>query len=176
MDNYAEFLQRLNTAAASLKDRHEALGRVRTVVAKALEENDYGYREWAQRLGQVEKLLASKATPDQTGLQELHTVASNMQSMFRTRSERVGARLAAVDVRIGELDGPIHDLNLSKVRLTTSQRMAEEREKLSRAVQGLAGTAEGADTVVPDVGLRDDLKRAREAVVLAEALLELKES
>ncbi|MEC5181259.1 hypothetical protein [Arthrobacter sp. CG_A4] len=176
MDNYAEFLQRLDTTAASLKDRNEALGRVRVVVAKALEENDYGFRQWAQRLGQVEKLLVGKATPEQAGLRELHAVASNMQSVFRTRSERVGERLAAVDERMGELDGPIHDLNLSKVRLTTSRRVTEEREKLGRAVQDLAGTAEGADAVVPDVGLRDDLKRAREAVVLAEALLELKES
>jgi hypothetical protein len=161
MDNYAEFLQRLDAAAKSLKERHEALGRARAVVAAALKDNDYGYQQWAQRLAQVDKLLAGSA---------------NMHSVFQTRSERVGARLAAVDVRLGELDGPLHDLNLSKVRLTTSRRVAEEREKLSLAVRDLAGTAEGADTVVPDVGLRDDLKRAREAVVLAEALLEVKEN
>lgn len=175
MDNYAEFLHRLDAAAKSLTERREALGRARAVVAAALEHNVYGYRAWTQRLDQVGKLLAGQAATDSAGLQELHAVASNMQSMFRARSERVRSRLAAVDSRIGELDGPLHDLNLNKVRLTTSRRVAKEREKLGSAMQDLAGTAEGADSVVPDVGLHNDLKRAREAVVLAEALLELKE-
>lgn len=174
MDNYAEFLHRLDAAAKRLTERHDALGRARAVVAAVLADNVYGYRAWTERLDQVDKLLAGKAT-DRAGLQELHTVATNMQSMFRTRSDRVRGRLAAVDVRIGELVGPLHDLNLNKVRLTTSRRVAEEREKLGHAVQNLAGTAEGADATVPDEGLRNDLQRAREAVVLAEALLELKE-
>lgn len=175
MDNYADFLQRLDTAAKSLRERHEALGRAREVVAAALEGNDHGYREWTERLEKVETLLAGKTATDLRGLKELHGVAANMQSLFRTRSERVGARLAAVDSRIGELDGPLRELNLGKVRLTTSRRMVEEREKLGRAVQNLAGTTEGADAAVPDVGLSADLRKAREAVALAEALLELKE-
>lgn len=176
MDNYAEFLHRLDAAAGSLKERHEALGRARKVVAAALESNDYGYREWTRRLDRVETLLAGQAATNRSRLQELRAAASSMQSMFRTRSELVGARLAAVDMRISELDGPLRDLNLSKVRLTTSRRVAEERENLGRAMLDLAGTAEGVDAVVPNAGLNDDLKRAREAVVLAEALLELKES
>jgi hypothetical protein len=175
MDNYAEFLHRLDAAAKSLKERREALGRARAVVSAALQDNDRGYQQWTRRLVQVEKLQAGNATGRQAGLQELQTVATNMQSMFRTRCERVGARLTAVDVRIREVDGPLHDLDVSKVRLTTSRRVAEEREKLGQTMQNLAGTTEGADTVVPDAGLRDDLRRAREAVVLAEALLELKE-
>lgn len=175
MDNYAEFLRRLDAAAESLKDRRDALGRARAVVSAALKDNDYGYKEWTQRLAQVEKLQAAQGPAARSGLQELHGVAANMQAVFRTRCQRVGARLTAVDTRIREVEGPLQDLNLSKVRLTTSRRVAEEREKLGRAIQGLAGTAEGVDTVVPDAGLRDDLKKAREAVVLAEALLELKE-
>lgn len=175
MDNYAEFLRRLDAADASLKERHKALGHVRAVAMKALEENDYGYRQWTQRQAEVEKFLEDEKR-NHRGLQDLKAVAANMQSVFRTRSERVGARLAAVDARIAELDGPLHDLKLSRVRLTTSRKVAEEREKLSRAVQNLAGTTEGADATVPNAGLSDDLKRAREAVVLAEALLELKEN
>jgi small-conductance mechanosensitive channel len=173
MDNYAEFLHRLDAAAKSLTERREALGRVRSVVEAAFENNDYGRREWGKRLGKVEELMAARAVPD-TGLQELHGVATNMQAMFRTRADRVGARLAAVDARISELDAPLQDLNLSKVKLTTSRQVAEERERLGQAMQNLAGTTEGANMVVPDAGLNEDLKKAREAVVLAEALLEVK--
>lgn len=171
MDNYAEFLQRLDAAAESLKERHDALGRARELVSAALQDNDCGYQQWTQRLERVEKLKAGNTAAAQASLQEMQTVATNMQAVFRTRCERVGARLTAVDVRIREVGGPLHELNLSKVRLTTSRRVADEREKL-----GQTGTAEVVDAVVSDPGLREDLRRAREAVVLAEALLELKES
>jgi hypothetical protein len=62
---------------------------------------------------------------------------------------------------------------LGKQKLTSSRRVAEERENLSKAMVGLAGTAEGITVATPDGGLQDDLKSAREAVVLAEALLEV---
>ncbi|MGO4230445.1 hypothetical protein AB4Y72_16475 [Arthrobacter sp. YAF34] len=173
MDNYGEFLHRLDAAAKSLTERREALGRARTVVEAAFENNDYGRQEWAKRLDKVEQLMAGRAAPD-AGLQELHSVATNMLAMFQARADRVGARLAAVDMRISELDAPLQDLNLSKVKLTTSRQVAEERERLGQAMQNLAGTTEGANMVVPDAGLNEDLKKAREAVVLAEALLEVK--
>src|SRR5689334_17787032 len=115
MDNYGEFLHRLDAAAKSLTERREALKRARTVVEAAFENNDYGRREWAKRLDKVEQLMAGRAAPD-AKLQELHSVATNMLSMFQTRADRVGARLAAVDMRISELDAPLQDLNLSKVK------------------------------------------------------------
>jgi hypothetical protein len=174
MDNYAEFLQRLNAAADSLKNRQNALVHVRSIVSAALDDNNHGYRQWTERRTRVEGLLGSADMAARPGLGELHAVAVNMESVFGARCERVGARLTTVQSRIGEIDGPLHDLQVSKEKLTSSQKVAEEREKLSRAVQGVAGTAEGVATVTSDAGLRTDLKAAREAVVLAEALLELK--
>lgn len=174
MDNYAEFLQRLNTAEASLKSRQSALGHVRAIVSSALKDNDYGHREWVDRRVQLEDLIGSQGMAGRTGLSDLLAVAINMESVFEGRCVRVGARLTAINNRIAEIDRPLRDLQISKEKLTSSRRVAEERENLSRAVQGLAGTAEGVATVTPDEGLRDDLKAAREAVVLAEALLELK--
>lgn len=73
-----------------------------------------------------------------------------------------------------EISRSLNSLELSRQKLTASRRVTEERENLNRAVLGLAGTAEGFATPTPDGGLRDDLKTAREAVLLAEALLELK--
>ncbi|BCW71873.1 hypothetical protein [Arthrobacter sp. NicSoilB8] len=174
MDNYAEFLQRLSNAEASLKERKGALGHVRSIVSSALEDNNFGHVQWAERRARLEGLLGSQEVAGRSGLRELHAVAINMESVFRARSERVGARLAAVQNRIDEIDGPLHDLQISKERLTSSRKVAEEREKLSRAVLGVVGTTEGVATAIPDMGLRDDLLAAREAVVLAEALLELK--
>lgn len=174
MDNYAEFLQRLDAATESLAQRHDALLRVRAVLSSLLSDNQSGYQQWADRQVRVKGLLGSPDLAGGPGLQDLHAVAVNMESVFRTRSSNVAGRLASVQARINEIAGPLHDLHMSKQKLTTSRRIAEERENLSRVVQGAAGTAEGASIATPDAGLRDDLKAAREAVHLAEALLEVK--
>ena len=87
---------------------------------------------------------------------------------------RVGARLTAIQSRLAEIERPLRELQISKEKLTSSRRVAEERENLSRTMLGLAGTAEGVGTVTLDAGLQADLKAAREAVVMAEALLEAK--
>lgn len=174
MDNYAEFLHRLDAAAASLKKRQEVLEGVRSIVSSALADNRYGLENWAKRRGQVESLLRSQEAPGPPTLKELNAVAASMESVFRSRTERVESRLAAVQKRIDEINKPLHELRVSRERLTSSRRVAEEREKLNRAVLGLAGTVEGVATATPDGGLRDDLKAARQAVLLAEALLELK--
>lgn len=147
---------------------------VRLIVVSALADNRYGLENWAKRRAQVESLLRSQEAPGPSSLQELNAVATRMESVFRTRTERVDGRLAAVQKRIDEISKPLHDLRVSRERLTSSRRVAEEREKLNRTVLGLAGTVEGVAAVTPDGGLREDLKAAREAVLLAEALLELK--
>ena len=174
MDNYAEFLQRLDAATESLKQRHDSLLRVRAVLSSVLFDNQSGYQQWADRQARVKGLLGSPDMAARPGLKDLHAVAVNMESVFRARSTNVEGRLAAVQARIDEIAGPLHDLQMSKNKLTTSRRIAEERENLARVVQGVAGTAEGAAVATPDAGLRDDLKAAREAVHLAEALLEVK--
>ena len=174
MDNYTEFMQRLKSAEASLKSRQDALGNVQAIVSSAMKDNDYGHREWAGRRVQLEELTGSQGTADRTGLSELLAVAKNMESVFEARCVRVGSRLTAIQNRLAEIARPLRDLQISKEKLASSRRVAEERENLSRAVQGLAGTAEGVETVTLDAGLQADVKAAREAVVLAEALLEAK--
>lgn len=174
MDNYAEFLQRLSAAEASLKDRRSALGDVHDIVSSALKDNDYGHREWRQRRVQLESLISRQGTAARAGLSDLLAAANNMESVFEGRRVRVGARLAAITSRLAEIERPLRELLISKEKLTSSRRVAEERENLSRTMLGLAGTAEGVGTVTLDAGLQADLKAAREAVVMAEALLEAK--
>lgn len=174
MDNYAEFLQRLDTAAASLKKRREKLGAALAVVGAAADQNRFGFDQWTKRRARLGDLLRHGKAGNTTALTDLHEVSTNMASVFHGRAERVAARRAAVQVRVDEIDLSLSSLELSKQKLTSSRRVAEERENLNKAVLGLAGTAEGFAAPTPDGGLRDDLKTAREAVVLAEALLELK--
>jgi hypothetical protein len=51
--------------------------------------------------------------------------------------------------------------------------LSQDREKLSSIFSALAGSTV-AVSALPDTGLLSDLREAREAVILAEALMELK--
>jgi chromosome segregation ATPase len=174
VDNYAEFLERLKKAAASLKKRQARLNHVLRAVDSAAEQNRFGFNEWTKRNSRLEALLAGEDAGKPRALKDLHAISANMVNVFRGRSERVNARLTAVQTRVDQINRSLHSLELSKQKLTSSRRLAEERENLSKAMLGLAGTAEGIAVATPDGGLQDDLKSAREAVVLAEALLEVK--
>lgn len=174
MDNYAEFLERLDKAAASLKKRQAKLNHALLVVSYAATQNRFGYAEWATRHEKLEDLLAGKDVANTAALTDLHAISTNMVSVFQGRAERVTARLAAVQGRVDEINKSLNALERSKQKLTSSRKVAEERENLNKAMLGLAGTAEGIAGATPDGGLGDDLKSAREAVLMAEALLEVK--
>jgi prefoldin subunit 5 len=174
VDNYAEFLERLDRAVASLKKRQARLNHALWAVGSAAEQNRFGFTEWSARNSKLEAALAGRDGAASTALKDLHGISVNMVNVFRGRSGQVDARLTAVQTRVDQVNQSLHSLELSKQKLTSSRRLAQERENLSKAMLGLAGTAEGIAVATPDGGLQDDLKSAREAVVLAEALLELK--
>jgi len=174
MDNYTEFLQRLDTAAASLKTRQTRLNHALWAVRTAAEQNQFGFDEWTERKRRLEVLLPGRDAEGSAALKDLHGVSANMKAVFQGRSERVNTRLAAVQTKVDQINSSLHNLELSKQKLTSSRELSEERARLSEAMLGLAGTAEDIAVATPDGGLQDDLKTAREAVVMAEALLEVK--
>ncbi|MHA7221651.1 hypothetical protein ACX80S_04920 [Arthrobacter sp. RHLT1-20] len=51
--------------------------------------------------------------------------------------------------------------------------VSQDREKLSGVLSALTGSTVST-SALPDMGLLSDLKDAREAVILAEALMEVK--
>ena len=52
--------------------------------------------------------------------------------------------------------------------------LALERENLRKVADDLSVSPEGIGLGFPDPGLRESLREAREAIILAEALLEVK--
>jgi predicted nucleic acid-binding Zn-ribbon protein len=175
-DNYIEFLERLDAAAASLIERRESQDMTLEIVNLLYEQNAMGLRLWEDRLSKVERALSGCS--DHSGkaktLGDLRDVAQKMEPMFRTRTERARHRLEELRGRRAEITNSLTELEESKIKLTSSRMLAQEHENLSKAVADLAGTPDGAISVLPDLGLREDLKHAREAVILAEALMEVK--
>lgn len=175
-DNYAEFLARLDAATASLSARRDSLHNTLAIAVTLFEHNNTGLQLWTQRLEVLNALLArpGEATAVAGLVADLHGVALKMEPMFRNRTERLGERLSALRGRSREIERSLLELEKSRVKLNSSRMLSQERENLSNAVAALGGTPEGSGVAVPDPGLRDDLKEAREAIILAEALLEVK--
>lgn len=176
VDNYEEFIGRLDAASAKLKVRRDALNEIVEILAMLMRQNTTGVQLWDQRLHVCEELLAKAVGQParRSALVELHAVALKMEPLFRNRTQRIDVRLAAVQARCEEINSSLTGLEKSRTKLTSSRMLSQERENLSRAIGELSGTADATAVVSPDPGLRSDLQDARHAIILAEALLEAK--
>ena len=174
-DNYDAFLSRLDAATMSLSTRAGALDKALAAVSLLLGPYESAVRKWERRRRHVGEQLAGHSGPPQshTALSELHDVAAKMESMLRGRVQRVQDNLSVMHGRREAIDKSLLDLELSRLKLNSSRMLSQDREKLSSIFSALAGSAV-AVSAHPDMGLLSDLREAREAVILAEALMELK--
>lgn len=174
LDNYAEFIGRLDAAAGKLTPRRDALTKALGAAELLFTQNHTGLELWGQRLSRIRQLMDWQARGYST-LRELHDVAVKMEQMFTSRTERVQQVCNVIRARRDQINTSLFELEKSKVKLTSSKMLALERENLSKVAADLSVTAEEAIShVVPDPGLRESLREAREAIILAEALLEVK--
>lgn len=174
-DNYAEFIARLDTATLKLTERNDSLNTSLEILTLLAEQNRAGLSAWEERRATLSGQLERRAEgPETDSLKELFEVALRMTPMFRNRVDRIEQRLSLLRKRSDDLSKSLLELRKSKLKLTTSRVLAQEKANLSRAVAELSGTPQGPVGGLPDAGLLDDLKKAREAIVLAEALLEVK--
>lgn len=174
-DNYDAFLSRLDAATASLSTRAGALDKALAAVSMLLVPYESAVRKWERRRRHVGEQLAGHfgSPQSKSSLRELHDVAEKMESMLRGRVQRVQEKLSVMQGRREAIDKSLLDLELSRLRLNSSRMLSQDREKLSIIFSALAGSTV-AVSAHPDMGLLSDLREAREAVILAEALMELK--
>lgn len=175
-DNYAQFIEQLTAASKNLQARRASLNRTHELVTMLFNQNVLGLKLWEERRVKLSDLVASEtiSLDKANSLRELHDVALEMKSMFLLRSQRVEEKKSAIKDRIDEINKSLLDLDRSKIKLHSSRMMMRDRENLSKAIAGVTGTPQGASAASSDPGLRDDLNEARRAIILAEALLELK--
>lgn len=174
-NNYDAFLARLDAATSSLSARAASLDKALTAVSLLLGPYQYAGAEWERRrLFLAGQLGRQAGTPENyTALSELHDLAIKMEAMLRSRAQRVEDKLAVMKGRRDAIDKSLLELEVSRGRLNTFRMLSEDRDKLGRAFAELAGSPDTAGTV-PDLGLLGDLREARAAVMLAEALMEVK--
>jgi chromosome segregation ATPase len=174
-ENYTAFLARLDAATANLSLRAGSLDKALAAVALLLGPYESDVRKWERRRAHVSEQLARHSGTRQkyTTLTELHEMAVKMESLLQARTMRLREKLAAMQRRRDAIDKSLLELEVSRAKLNSSRMLSQDRENLSRAFSELAGSP-GASAALPDLGLRGDLKEAREAVILAEALMEVK--
>ena len=172
-DNYDSFIASLNAATTSLSTRAAALDKAMAAVALLLGPYESAVRSWERRRLHVSGQLAGHSGPPYSALSELHDVAVNMEAMFRDRAQRIVEKLAVMQGRRKDIDRALLELELSTVKLNSSRMLSRDREELSAVFSTLTGSTV-ATSAIPDRGLLNDLKEARKAVKLAEALIEVK--
>lgn len=178
VDNYTEFIGRLDAAAGKLTPRRDALTTALGAAELLFNQNHAGLELWGQRLSLINQLLARHTATQHarrySTLKELHDVAAKMEQMFTSRIQRVQGVCRAIRARRDQINTSLFELEKSRVKLTSSRLLALERENLRKVADDLSVAAEGGGLNFPDPGLRESLREAREAIILAEALLEVK--
>jgi len=178
VDNYTEFIGRLDAAAGKLTPRRDALAKALGAAELLFNQNHAGLELWGQRLSLINQLLARHTATQHarrySTLKELHDVAFKMEQMFTSRTQRVQGVCGAIRARRDQINRSLFELEKSRVKLTSSRLLAMERENLRKVADDLSVPAEGMSLNFPDPGLRESLREAREAIILAEALLEVK--
>lgn len=176
MDNYEGFIERLDSATANLERRRDLLDRSLDIVLVLFRQNITGLQLWSQR-----RVLVTDQQDRHTGqaagyraLSELNDAAVRMEILFRNRTRRIDEHIAVIRERTNVIDKSLVELEKSRAKLHSSRIVSQDRENLNKAIAELSGTPDRAISAVPDAGLRDALQEAREAIIMAEALLEVK--
>lgn len=174
-DNYAQFIEQLDAASRNLAARRQPLTRTLEILDVLFRQNNLGRKLWEERSIKVDRLVAKedKSADKNLALSELHEVSRRMERMFLNRTQRIGEKQAAIQARREEISKSLLELDRSRLKLTSSRTLSRERENLNNALADLAGP-QGATASSADPGLRADLNEARRAIVLAEALMEVK--
>ncbi|KUM32901.1 hypothetical protein [Arthrobacter sp. EPSL27] len=174
-DNYDTFLSRLDAATTSLTTRAASLEKAVAAVGLLLAPYESAVRKWERRRRLVGEHLAGHTGSPQsrTALTELHDVAAKMESMLRGRVQLIRDRLTVMHGRREAIHHSLQELESSRAKLNSSRLLSQDRDKLSSIFSSLAGSTL-AVSALPDTGLLSDLREAREAIILAEALMELK--
>ena len=178
LDNYGQFIARLDAAAGKLTPRRDALATALSAAELLLAQNQTGLELWGQRLALISQLLARHSGTHEarrySTLKDLRDVAAKMERMFTSRTQRVQEVCHSLQERRDQINSSLFELEKSRVKLISSRMLALERENLRKVADDLSVSPDGIGLGFPDPGLRESLREAREAIIRAEALLEVK--
>lgn len=175
-DNFATFDSRLDTALGNLTKRHQSIGFGREALTELVHSNQVAAGKWASERRKVTAIIQNyKGDADgYSVLNELLDTATRMEELFNLRMKRAIDKEKSIDAQGEAIMASVAELQASKDRLGFSKMLHEDREKLRQTAVELGGLDGFPAVAISDGGLPVDLKNAREAIAMAEALLEVK--
>ncbi|MPY12106.1 hypothetical protein FNH21_15535 [Arthrobacter sp. KR32] len=170
------FVARLDIAIDTLRHRQDLIDRTAPMIALLHGQNEVGYSFWTRRRAHVEELLSGYGGSPEgyDNLSDLLQSARTLERKFEDRTRRLNSRMTSMQNRKSDIEKSLLDLQRSKDKLAMSLELTREREALNRTISALDDGPGNFGFVPEDTGVATDLRSARQAVVLAEALLELK--
>lgn len=174
VDNHEAFKKRLTSASHDLKKRQENLSRYICVLEFLLEQNREALWNWSQQHKYAHDIQQAY-TGGAEGYQiigDLVTTASRMKSLFGKRVNVLNEKHMAVEANSDVVAKAIADLDASYTKLGLSKMLQDGKAKLLATESALNGSISPVEANSPVMS--QELHAAREAVAMAEALLELK--
>lgn len=177
VDNYATFIARLDEAIATLRLRRASIDQVKPLLVLLHKQNQTGFTLWSERRLHVDELLTKDHNNPASfkHLAELLETARTLERKFQGRSHRIQGQLQRMEDSRKNVERSLIDLEKSKAKLNMSLTLTKDREILNHAITALDNVSGSPGTRANDNGFIVDLKSARNAIFLAEALLEVKE-
>ena len=174
-DNYPAFIERVDDATVRLKTRLRSVIQALGAVSLLVEKYQGASLKWEQRRARValERDRCAGEPETYAALRELHDTAVKMVGLHHAQTARITEKLHLLQDHRDAIHKALAELEAGRAKLVASRAVSQDRRKLKSALYELAG-ANGAAATTPDPGLLSDLRQAREAVVLAEALMEVK--
>lgn len=175
-DSYSAFMKRLETAIFTLREKRALIDLTKPLVAALHGDNQVGYEGWVNRRRLIEDAIDQyQGSPK--GYETLAALlrdAKTLERTFEERANRVQKKLRLIEEQQNQIDASIMDLEQSQAKLELSRMLTQERNALNKTIATLDGGATRTAATVGGAALGAEIRSAREAVFLAEALLEIK--
>lgn len=175
MDNYEEFKDRLLSASEDLKKRKGNVARQALLVQSLLEQNLDALEKWKLQHSKVHSIQDAYdgGADGYAIISDLVDTADRMVNMFSKRVKVLSQKVASVTTNYEVIEESLHELTVSISKLELSKMFHDDKTKLMEVESSLSGPTY-SDFDQSGVSLNKELSHAREAVIMAEALLEVK--
>lgn len=173
VDNYEEFKKRLTNAANDLKKRKSNVARHVSLLEVMLDQNRSALLSWSDQYKYAYSIQAnySGEADGYRIISDLVETSSRMKSLFAKRVNVLNEKSEAAQENLEAITKAIGDLDSSFAKLDFSKMLNDDKARLLATESALSGSPAlaGGSHV-----MSQELHNAREAVAMAEALLELK--
>lgn len=172
-DNYATYINRIEAAQSSMREKREQQYRRIQFLQNSLEVEEEGMNQWGNRVAALEATLDCYAgdTKGYEGLAHLYDTAKTMYTAFLNKVEAIEASIAELQAQQEPLVTHINQLTAAKTKLMSAQSVEQARGTMDRILTSSISPGNRTPASFTD---DQELRSIRRLIAESEALAELK--